>query len=424
MKRIVSIGLAWAVVAAACGGSSDPDQADARTIDVFGPYLGREADAFADSLRGFEHDTGIEVRYTGSANFVDDLRSRVNGLDLPDVAMVPQPAVIEELVDSDAIVPLDEATAESVADNFDVGAHEIAVDGEPYVVPYRSTVKSIVWYRPEIFEQYGWVIPDTFDELVALVEQIEVESELAPWCFSIFSGSATGWPATDWIEDLVLRRAGADVYDEWVDGERPFADAEIMAAFEEFNDLVVASGRTAGGLRAILNVETANTNAPLFEDPAGCALYKQASFAESWFPDDVDVGADEEVDFFILPGIEAGRPAPLVTGGDGAVQFDARDDVDRLMTYLSTPDGAEIWAGRGGFVSTRSTVDPDSYYRGADRRVAGLLLEDRVTRFDASDVMPAAIGSDLLWQQITAWIAGSLTLDELVQSVDAARAAL
>ncbi len=417
MRRWWYMGISMAVIAAGCSGSSDAEPQ--HSIDVFGSYLGVDAESFINSMSQFEFETGIKVNYTGSANFVDDLRGRVqSGVDEPDIALVPQPAVIDELIELDAIMELSQATAESVRFNYDLDDFDVTNDA--HVVPYRSTIKSVVWYRPEVFDEHQLSVPETFDDLVELVEEIDSTTGIAPWCFSIFSGSATGWPATDWVEDIVLRRAGADAYDEWVTGERAFDDDAIRNAFIEFEDLVLNNGRSAGDLRSILNVEVANTSEPLFTNPAGCALYKQASFAESWFPAGTEVGPDGDVDFFILPATEPGQIDPLVIGGDGAVQFNDREEVNRLMTYLSTPAGAAYWAGTGAFVSARTNVDHETFYRGASQRLSQVLVDVPVSRFDASDVMPASVGSDLLWTQITAWIAGTITLDELVTSVDEA----
>jgi len=262
------------------------------------------------------------------------------------------------------------------------------------------------------------------DELSVLVERIQQDAgdgrATAPWCFAIQSGSATGWAATDWVEDLVLRLAGPEVYDEWADGERGFDDPEIRSALDAFDELVLSRGRTAGGLRSILQTEVTRASAPLFGDEPGCAMYKQASFAESWFPDGTVVGTD--VDFFVLPGTDANTLAPLVAGGDSLVQFSDDANVNRLMTYLISPEGSRVWAGRGGFYSGLTTVDLDTYYTDTDRRFAELFRDKRDVRFDASDLMPSDIGSGLLWREITAWISGTTTLDEFVATMDAAYA--
>jgi alpha-glucoside transport system substrate-binding protein len=173
-------------------------------------------------------------------------------------------------------------------------------------------------------------------------------------------------------------------------------------------------------LRNILQTDVTRASGPLFGNDPGCDLYKQASFAESWFPDGTAVGDD--VDFFVLPGTDGDEPAPLVAAGDSLVQFSDDPEVHRLMAHLVSPDGSRRWAGRGGFYSALTTVDLDTYYTDTDRQFAELFRDGREARFDASDVMPSSIGSDLLWREITSWISGTTTLDEFVAIMDAAYA--
>ena len=420
MKRALLVITCLAVVS--CGGAPS---SDGRVIEVFGSYRNVEADNFAASLRQFEDDTGLRVRYTGSADFVKDLKQRVeSGISAPDIAIVPQPGVVDELVAADQLVPLDDTSVQTLRDNYPADLVQQRANGDVFSAPSRESIKSLVWYRPSVFEEHGWTVPMTLDELSTLVEQIQRDTgdgdPIAPWCFAMESGSATGWAATDWVEDLVLRQAGPEVYDEWAAGERGFDDPAIREALTTFNELVLGQGRTAGGLRNILQTEVTRASAPLFGDTPGCAMYKQASFAESWFPDGTVVGTD--VDFFVLPGTDANTLAPLVAGGDSLVQFSDDANVNRLMTYLISPEGSRVWAGRGGFYSGLTTVDLDTYYTDTDRRFAELFRDKRDVRFDASDLMPSDIGSGLLWREITAWISGTTTLDEFVATMDAAYA--
>ncbi len=412
--------MAVASVLAAC--ADPPSSTPGDAIDVFGPYRGVEADNFAASLQGFEDATGIEVTYTGSADFVSDLRQRIeSGLDAPDIAVVPQPGLISEAVDRGVAVPLSEATTAAIAEHYGERAADLTMGNEGFTAPYRVSAKSLVWYRPDVFEEYGWAIPTTLDELGALVDEIErtetgSATPIAPWCFSMAAGTATGWAATDWVEDLVIRQAGIDAYDRWTAGELAWSDLAIRDALTTFDGLVVASGRAAGGLRSILQVDVTLAGEPMFRTPAECAMYKQASFATSWFPDGIDVG--EDVDFFVLPAVEDAVVAPMLVGADGLVQFSDDDDVHRLMEYLVTPDGAREWARRGGYLSARTSVDVETYYTETDQLFAALLLDGRELRFDASDAMPPEIGSGLLWREITSWTAGTTSLDDFVTTID------
>lgn len=426
MRRTVAVTLAGVLAAtvAACG-SSEATTSDAGAIDVFGPYRGNEADRFAASLRGFEQTTGIEVNYTGSADFVSDLRQRVErGLDAPDIAIVPQPGFVSELVERDLAVALSDTTLAAIDEHYGTRTETLTRPAPGYTAPYRISPKSLVWYRPDVFEQYGWEVPATFDELELLAERIGQQdlgsdgAPIAPWCFTMAAGTATGWAATDWVEDVVLRIDGPAVYDRWTAGELPWDSPEVRAALARVDDLVVATGRSAGGLRSILQVDVDLASEPMFDDAPGCAMYKQAAFAESWFPNDVEIGTD--VDFFVLPGQDPATPAPMLVGADSLVQFSDDDRVGELMTYLVSPDGGREWAKRGGYLSARTSIDIETYHTDTDRRFAELLLDGRVLRFDASDLMAPDIGAGLLWNEITAWVAGTSSTDVFVTTIDEA----
>lgn len=424
MRPIVAVSCAavFAVAVAACGGPS-ATSTDVDAIDIFGPYRGNEADRFDASLRGFEEATGIEVHYTGSADFVSDLRRRVeSGLDAPDIAIIPQPGFITELVERDLTVALSDTTLAAIDEHYGSRAEDLTRPAPGYTAPYRISPKSLVWYRPDVFAQYGWEVPATFGDLEVLVEQIGEQRQegadgpIAPWCFTMAAGSATGWAATDWVEDIVLRVAGPALYDRWTAGEIPWSDPPIRDALTRVDDLVVETGRSAGGLRSILQIDVAEASEPLFDDPPGCAMYKQAAFAEAWFPSGVEIGTD--VDFFVLPGEDTAAPAPMIVGVDGLVQFSGDERVDELMAYLVSPEGGREWAEQGGYLSARTSVDIDTYYTDTDRRFAALLLDGRELRFDASDLMPPEIGAGLLWTEITAWVAGTSSIDQFVTDID------
>jgi len=427
MKRstasLIVVAIAGATFAACDSPSPTPDR-DA--IEIFGPYRGAEADNFAASLKGFEQDTGIEVHYTGSADFVSDLQQRVeSGLDAPDIAVVPQRGLITDLVERDLVVALDDRTLTAIDENYGGRADDLTRGADGFVAPYRIAPKSLVWYRPDVFTQHGWEVPATFDELVDLVDRIGAEDTtdagIAPWCFAMAAGTATGWAATDWVEDVVLHQAGTDAYDQWTAGTLAWDDPTIRQALTTVDDLVVAAGRSVGGLRRILQGDVTEASAPMFADPPGCAMYKQASFAQSWFPDDVVIG--EDVDFFVMPGTDPAESSPMIIGADGLVQFNDDQRVDELMAYLVSPDGGREWARRGGYLSGRTSVDLDTYYTDTDRQFAEVLLDGRELRFDASDLMPPEIGSGLLWREITAWVAGTSSLDGFVTTIDDAIAA-
>jgi alpha-glucoside transport system substrate-binding protein len=413
------IGIALMLCTVGC--TADGEDVRGDPIVMFGPYRGAEADRLVDSLEEYAESAGVEIRYTGSTDFVSDLQRRIDSADAPDIAFVPQPGVVDQLVDDESIFPLDDATSRQLVENYDPAVREIADSGGvDYAVPFRRTMKSVVWFRRDVFEAEGWALPTTLDELEVLSARItNAERGIAPWCFSISAGDATGWAATDWVEDLVIRRHGVDVYDEWTAGTVEFADPAIEAAFAEFRDLVLRPGRVAGGVVDVVSKRVDRAWEPLLDSEPGCAMYRQADFAIGWMPNDTKVGPDESLDWFVLPGVDSGA-APLVIGGDEIVQFDDRPEVNALMTFLASADAGTPWASSGGFLSAKSSISADVYPEFEGGFIAALATSP-VEVFDASDQMHPDIGSGLLWTEITKWVGGAITYAEFAETVDAAR---
>ncbi len=423
----------WSVIGVGClfasaciGGAGTRDDSPAE-ITVFGPYRSTEADRFVASVEAFTERTGITIRYTGSADFVADLERRAGERnDPPDVAIVPQPGVIRELAADARIAELSDSAHEQLAANYSPEARALGeVDGTAFAVPFRANIKSLVWYRPSVFSERGWETPSSLDELEALVARIQADGEMAPWCLALESGTTTGWPATDWAEDLVLRLAGQDDYDRWAKGQLPFSSATITEAFTRFRELVLAPGRLNDTAAASVEIPVRQVVDPLFGDLPACAMAKQADFSIGWMPTGTVVGPDGDVDFFVLPDTMASEDMPpLVVGSDLAVQFSRSPDIDAFMSYLAEDQVGEEWANQGGFLSPKTTFDPAAYPNDAQRRLAELLTSASTLAFDASDQMPASIGSGLLWEEISAWVAGAEPYDAFSARIDEAIATL
>ncbi len=245
---------------------------------------------------------------------------------------------------------------------------------------------------------------------------------ITPWCFGIEAQRSTGWAATDWVEDLIIRQWGTEVYDGWVDGTVPFSDPRIAASFAYFRELALNPRLVAGGTPSVLRTPVETANAPLFSAEPGCVLYHAPSFAAGWMPSGTTVGADGSVDFFVLPPASVTEgPAPLVVGTDLAVSFDPRPEVQAVMAYLASPDAVRTWTREGGFLSPSDGIDVTSYSEQTQRVLAQALSGETVLAVDGSDAMPPLIGSDQFWTQITAWIGSNVTYDEMAATLDAAR---
>jgi alpha-glucoside transport system substrate-binding protein len=380
-------------------GGSDPGDG---VVEVFGAFGAAEAEAFNESLTAWEEESGIDIKYTGNADFTTFIRSRVQGGQPPDIALFPQPGLLLDLAERDDIVPADEfldmdALNETLIPGFlDAVTNE---EGTVFAAPMRMAVKSLVWVPKPTYTDAGYSLePASLQELAEIADQIKADGT-PPWCIGYESGAATGWVGTDWIEEMVLRVAGPEVYDQWVSHEIPFDDDQIKQAFEEYGKIALTEGNVRGGGQAIVSQPFGEAGNPSFEDPPACMMQRQGNFITGFFPEDVQANLDERVDVMLFPPLEGGYDGqPVLGGGDMAALFNGEDDESKqVMEFLTSDEFGAEWAGAGGWLSPHATFDASNYPDETTRKVAELVAEADVFRFDASDLMPAEVGSGSFW---------------------------
>lgn len=420
--RVVALAGVVALVGAGClggddGGGGGGDGGGGGTVEIFGAFSGQEEEAFNESLAGFTEESGIEVEYVSSSDFTTLITSRVEGGDPPDIALFPQPGAL--LGFSEDLVPLNDAIdLDPIRETLIPGFLEATTqDGNIYGTPMRMAVKSIVWYPKPAFEEAGYEIPETYDDLLALTQQI-VDDGGVPWCIGAESGADTGWPITDWVEENMLRLHGPDVYDQWVTNELAFDSPEVQEAAEMFGELVFTDGWTLGGAQGVLTTSFGDSPAPMFEDPPGCWLHRQGNFITGFFPDDVQENLPEEVGTFVYPPVTDGFDGtPILGGGDLAAMFNDNEATAEVMQFMGSAEFGEPWAEAGGWLSPHSTFDTSSYPDEITQQIATLAQEGDVFRFDGSDLMPASVGAGSFWSQMVAWVAGDKDLSAALTDI-------
>ncbi|MCD5348264.1 ABC transporter substrate-binding protein [Agromyces sp. H3Y2-19a] len=389
---------------------------DGTEVNVYGTILDAEADLLNESWVDFENCTGIDIVYEGSDQYEEQLNVRIEGGNPPDLGITPQPGLIARLAQQGDLLPAPKAVADNVAEYWseDWAAYG-TVDDTLYGAPLMANIKGWVWYSPSMFEENGWEVPTTLDELATLTDDIRESGAVdKPWCVGFASGVATGWPGTDWVEDFVLRQQGADVYDEWVAHDIPFNDPKIAEAFDSVGDYIRADDNVNGGLgdvRSIATTDFGDAGLPILD--GACALHHQASFYEGFWPEGTTVAEDGDVWAFMLPGTEAGANA-VTGGGEIVAAFADSDEVVATQTYLSSPEWANSRVSLGGVISANTGLDPENAGSELLKASVALLQDPNTTfRFDGSDVMPAAVGSGTFWTGMVDWIGGKSTADTL-----------
>ncbi|TVQ19284.1 MAG: carbohydrate ABC transporter substrate-binding protein [Leptolyngbya sp. DLM2.Bin15] len=414
----LTVGLSLFLLSACNGASQQPDSgSEARTVTILGVVVGEQQDKLEQALAPFEEQTGITVVYEGTDAFATLLPVRVEAGNAPDIAMFPQPGLMAAFADAGQLIPvtdfMDDATLEAAYPQtwLDLGTF----DDTLYGMWYRVSVKSLVWYVPDAFEANNYDIPTTWDELMALSDQIVADGG-TPWCLGLESGDATGWPGTDWIEDIMLRTAGPEAYDQWVSNEIPFTHPQVKTAFETFGQVVLNPDYVVGGSTGAISTPFGTSPNGLFSDPPRCYLHRQANFIASFFPDDITLG--EDVDVFLLPSINPDLGVPVLVAGDVFGMFNDTPEARALMDYLATPEPHEIWAEAGGFLSPHQQVSLDAYPDPVSRKQAEFLTTADSIRFDGSDLMPSAVGTGSFWSGVVDYVAGT-PVDQVLENIEA-----
>ena len=424
--------LVLAVTAAGCGGDDDEDAAGdgttaaettesvSGTVSVMAVWTGPEQASFQAVLDGFkEANPDVTVNYTSAGDQLPtQLSTAVEGGNPPDIAVLPQPGLMRDFAQKDALKPLDFA-ADDIETNLGESAVELgSVDGTLYGFLFKAANKSTVWYNTAAFEDAGVEAPENWEDFLAAAETIKASGVPA---YSI--GGADGWTLTDLFENIYLRTAGPELYDQLSTHEIPWTHESVKEALTEMAKIVGDTDNIAGGATGALQTDfpTSVTNV-LAQEP------KAAQVIEGDFvPGAVEHGLEPETDFNVYPFPEIGDSGPAVVGGgDTAVLFSDSPAAQALIRYLATPEAAQIWAERGGFASLAKDLDTSVYPDAITQTTAGALSEAEVFRFDLSDLQPAAFGGTVgqgLFKLFQDFVKNPDDVDGIAQQMEEAAAA-
>ncbi|MFB6286511.1 MAG: ABC transporter substrate-binding protein [Candidatus Bipolaricaulia bacterium] len=408
LKRSLSFAViaAFAVAAMFSLTGSNAAQAQDGPITFATSFQSNELEAFKAVISKFEDQTGIQVQVQQiGRDMAGVLGSRVAGGNPPDLANVPNPGLFAQFEED--LASLEWFRETDVADNtLDSFLEAGTYNGTLFGVVPGASYKSLVWYNKPVFEEEGYSIPQSLGELLQLQSQMVADGYM-PWCIGVESGGASGWPGTDWMEDLALRVNGADFYDAWVNHDVSWNDPRVGQLFHLFGNF--ANDQMAfGGTQNIINT---GFGAPavgnMFTDPPRCLMYKMASFANGIIQSNFDVTLGEDYDAFTFPSVGGGS-APALVAGDFIIAFNDNDRIRQLIQFWASAEAQAMFARQNpGRIAVNTNVSMDVYPNSVIRNAAQAIQEAPVARFDASDSMPSAVGSDQYWTAVLDYLRGT-----------------
>ncbi|MEV4498177.1 sugar ABC transporter substrate-binding protein [Micromonospora arborensis] len=388
---------------------------DGKKVSIYASIRDAEADLLERSWKTFEDCTGIEIDYEGNAEFEAQLPVRVDGGNAPDLAFVPQPGLVKRFADAGKLKSLGADTKTMAEQNLPADWLKYGtVNGTLYGVPLGANVKSFVWYSPKLFKEKGWTVPTSWDDMIKLSDTIAA-SGIKPWCAGIESGDATGWPATDWVEDVILRTQGPEVYDQWTTHAIPFNDPRIVDAVNRAGTILKNEKYMNGGFGGVKSIgTTAFGEAGLPVTTGKCAMHRQASFYANQFPEGTKVSEDGDAFAFYFPAIDTAKGKPVLGAGEFVVGYADRPEVQAVQTYLASSEYVNSRAKLGNWVTANNKLDIANVASPIDK-LSVQILQDKsgVFRFDGSDLMPAAVGAGTFWKGMVEWINGKDTASVL-----------
>jgi len=412
--RMGVASLAALLLIAACGSGGDKDEPQAAgggTVSLIGAWTGSEQDSFLAMVKPWEDKTGTKVKYTGTRDLPAQLTTGIASGNLPDVASLPGPGPMKEWYDQGALKALDFVDVDAYAGATPAGFADLgkADDGKLIGFFTKASVKGLIFYNKKTFTDAA---PKTWDELKTVAQSAAKNGEKT-WCIGLESGAASGWPGTDWLEDIVLRSAGPDIYDKWVKGEQKWTSPEIKSAWTTFGE---ALNDSHGGQQYIVNTNFGTAANPMFEAKPGCLFHHQASFITDFFKN--EAGAkDGDFDFFPFPDINPEFTGSVTGAGDLFGMFNDTPQARSLIEWLLTPEAQEIWVKRGGFISGNKAIPSSAYPDESSRKSAEILLNAETFRFDASDQMPAAM-NDAFFKAVVEFAGDQGKLDSILSNLD------
>ena len=374
-----------------------PRTISTETVTVAVTFSGDQLSDFEAVLDEFTNQTGI-VAQVEEYSSQDRLRDCTANGDCPHIALVFGPGLMTELAGDGVLVDLNTfiSSTELVSNYTASWIDRGMVSATLYAVWFDAVNKSLVWYDPVEFASHGWPTPTNWTEVISLSDHI-VTSGMVPWSIGAESGPASGWPLTDWFEDILLRSAGPTVYDDLTADDIPWTSTEVLLAVTCFGEILGNEDYQLDGKSGTLNTSFLSAIYVPFETAPSAYLHRQGGFAQALIEDHFPgqtAGTDYTV--YPFPDIDPGYTnAVLVGGGYAAVVFSNTVGAEALVNFLIAPDAADIWESAGHTSPNRSAnsgLYPDPNTRAAAKQLANA----DIVRFDLSDQVPADLNR-FLW---------------------------
>jgi alpha-glucoside transport system substrate-binding protein len=422
LQRATALGLSLSVagsILAACGPSGGSSTSTPTSVDVLNVWTGEEQASFQAVVAPFTKNTGIKVKIEATRDLNATLTARIQGRNPPDIAILPNPGKMQQLAAQGNLISLDNfLDTNTIQSQYSKGWIDLgSYNGKLYALFYKAANKGTIWYSPKQFQANGWQIPTTWNDLITLSNTIAASGKY-PWAMGVSSGSASGWPGADWIDQIFLNLNGPDLYDKWVAHQIPWTDASVKNAFQYFGQIVNGTHFINGAPQSILATGFQDASYLPFNTPPTAYMYYLGDFTEGFITSQFKSAvAGTDFNFFPFPVINSQYAHALTGGADVVVALTNNSAVKQLIQYMATPDAQAIWVKRGGFTATNNQVPASDYPDAVAGASAQALASAPIFRFGADDLMPSQV-EDAFWKGVLTYIGDPTQLDSVLTTIE------
>ncbi len=424
-RGLVAAATALLAAVACAPGQSTSSGSIGGVVHVLQVWGGSELDSFNAVLKPFEDQTGIKVQYESTRDISATLTTRLAAGNPPEIAGLPGPGQMYQYADQGKLVTLDNILdVNTMKKQYSPSWISLGQrNGKTVGVFMRVSLKGLIWYDPKAFQAKGYQVPTTWSQLTALGQQIAA-SGTTPWCIGLESGAASGWPGSDWVKEIVLSQSGPAVYDKWWSGQQLWTSPEIKQAWTTWGSQILGPNESYvfGGKQNMVATNFGDAGQPLFQSPPKCYMHNQASFVTSFFDGySTKPQAGTDYNFFDMPPVDSTNAGSHVVAGDLFGMFKDTPQARALMKYLTTPQAQAIWVKRGGAISPNTEVALSDYPDAISKSIAQTIVSAKTVRFDAGDLMPAAMQAEY-WKDVLDYVNNPSQLDTILARANTVQA--
>ena len=424
LVALSALVMACAPGQASSGGSSGGAGKIGGSVNVLATWSGSEQDSFMAMIKPFEDQTGVKVNYESTRDLNAVLNTRVQAGNPPELAGLPGPGQMYDFAKAGKLVPLDDVLdMNSMNDQYSSSWVKLGqYNGKTYSIFIKTALKGLVFYDPKNFSAKSYQEPKSWSDLMTLQNQIK-SGGTTPWCITLESGSASGWPGSDWVKEIVLSQAGLSVYNDWAAGKHKWSSPEIKQAWQTWGTILGPNDSNVfGGKQQMQATNFGDVGQPMFQSPPKCYMLNQGSFISDFFtkyptaPQPIT-----DFKFFGLPDVNSANAGSHVVAGDLFAMFKSTAQSRALIKYLTTPEAQAIWVKRGGAISPNKKVALSDYPDDQSRSIGQIMTTTKIAAFDAGDLMPNAMQA-AYWGAVLKFVSDQGQLDSILADLDKVQA--